>query len=61
MAHEQDWVRDEYADLWLGFDGSELMAKAEQLDLENLEVDQLPGATPELPVLMMTGTKRSAR
>lgn len=60
MAHEQDWVREQYADLWLGFDAQELLGHLEALGIDEARVQHLPGATPELPVFLMTGTKSTS-
>lgn len=57
VAHEQEWVREQYADLWLGFDPGRLREFFSQAGLEPLEGGRLPGATPELPVLLMTALK----
>lgn len=57
VAHEQEWVREQYADLWLGFDPDRLKDFFVSAGLEPLEGGRLPGATPELPVLLMTALK----
>jgi len=57
VAHEQEWVREQYADLWLGFDPDRLTEFFTAAGLEPLEGGRLPGATPELPVLLMTALK----
>jgi len=53
LSHEQEWVREEYADLWLGFDPADLQDMLRQLGLDILQTESLPGATPELPVLFV--------
>jgi len=57
VAHEQEWVREQYADLWLGFDPGRLQEFFTSAGLTPLEGGRLPGATPELPVLLMTALK----
>lgn len=57
MAHEQEWVREEYADLWLGFDPQQLEIYLTDAGLQIGEAAQLPGATPDLPILLMTAHK----
>ena len=56
-SHEQEWVREQYGDLWLGFDPERLRTFFEKAGLNVEEGTRLPGATPELPVLMMTAKK----
>lgn len=58
-AHEQEWVREQYADLWLGFDADQLAEHVAAAGLTLESTGRLPGATPELPVLMITALKRS--
>jgi ubiquinone/menaquinone biosynthesis C-methylase UbiE len=57
LAHEQDWVREQYADLWLGFDPAELKQMLPEIGLVAETTLRLPGATPELPVLFLTALK----
>ncbi|MDF3130042.1 metalloregulator ArsR/SmtB family transcription factor [Kiritimatiellaeota bacterium B1221] len=57
VAHEQEWVREQYADLWLGFEPGELESYFEKAGLTCGKGAQLPGATPDLPVLLMTAVK----
>jgi len=57
VAHEQEWVREEYADLWLGFEPKQLEIYLSEAGLQIGEVAQLPGATPDLPILLMTAHK----
>jgi ubiquinone/menaquinone biosynthesis C-methylase UbiE len=56
-AHEQDWVREQYADVWLGFDPALLSPLLEAAGLEPQFYERLPGATMELPVLFSTAIK----
>ena len=57
VAHEQEWVREQYADLWLGFEPNRLREFFKDAGLEPMDGGRLPGATPELPVLLMTALK----
>lgn len=57
LSHEQDWVREQYADLWLGFDPADLKTHLQDLGLAPETSLRLPGATPELPVLFLTALK----
>lgn len=56
-AHEQEWVREQYADVWLGFDSDELSQQLTEAGLIPGESARLPGATTELPVLLMIANK----
>lgn len=56
-AHEQEWVREAYADVWLGFDPGDLEPALVAAGLEIGVTARLPGATPELPVLFMEAMK----
>ena len=57
--HEQDWVREEWADQWLGFEESELRAWMDAAGVDITRLEKEAGSTPELSVLIVTGTKRS--
>ncbi|MGA0334059.1 MAG: ArsR/SmtB family transcription factor [Kiritimatiellia bacterium] len=57
VAHEQEWVREQYADLWLGFEPGQLEHYFTETGLRTGETAQLPGATPDLPLLLMTAHK----
>ena len=50
-------MREQYADLWLGFDTEQLEQHVAEAGLTVETVGRLPGATPELPVLMLTAVK----
>ena len=60
VRHEQEWVRDQWADQWLGFEPDELDRWIREAGLEPVEVNQLPGSMPELAVLLAVGKKASA-
>lgn len=57
VRHEHEWAREEWADQWLGFDPLEIREWLKQAGLKPLVVDSLPGATPDLSVLMVVGIK----
>jgi ArsR family transcriptional regulator len=57
LQHEQEWVREQFADLWLGFDPDHLKELLEQCGLCPGVSLRLPGATPDLPVLLITALK----
>lgn len=57
VRHEHEWTREEWADQWLGFDPLELRAWLVAAGMEPLAVESLPGATPDLSVLMAVGRK----
>lgn len=58
VRHEQDWVREQWADQWLGFEAREVRTWMEHAGLEPLVTERLSGATPELAVLLAVGVKR---
>lgn len=57
VRHEQDWVREQWADQWLGFDAREVQDWMESAGLAPLATERLIGATPELAVLLAVGKK----
>ena len=58
VRHEQDWVREQWADQWLGFEAREVKGWMEEAGLEPLVTERLSGATPELAVLLAVGVKK---
>lgn len=58
VRHEQEWVREQWADQWLGFEEREVRAWMEQAGLAPVVTERLGGATPELTVLLAVGVKR---
>ncbi len=60
LRHEHEWVREQYADVWLGFEPADVVALLEQAGLRPSSPQRLPGATPELPVLFCTALKPQA-
>ncbi len=57
VRHEHEWTREEWADQWLGFDPLELSGWLTEAGLETQVLDSLPGATPDLSVLMAVAMK----
>jgi len=55
--HEQEWVREEWADQWLGFDEVEIKSWLDSAGLMLADLRRLPGATPELGVLLAAARK----
>lgn len=58
VRHEHEWTREQWADQWLGFDPLEIREWLKRAGLEPLVLDSLPGATPDLSVLMVVGAKK---
>jgi ubiquinone/menaquinone biosynthesis C-methylase UbiE len=57
LRHDQDWVREQWADQWLGFEESELKAWMAKSGLTDVRLDRLPAAAPEFSVLLATAKK----
>jgi len=57
VRHEHEWTREEWADQWLGFDPIEVREWLKSAGLKPHVINSLPGATPDLSVLMVVGTK----
>ncbi|MFT5498290.1 MAG: ubiquinone/menaquinone biosynthesis C-methylase UbiE [Kiritimatiellia bacterium] len=57
ISHEQEWVKEQYADQWLGFEVSAVEYWMTQAGLSIRTAERLSGATPDLPVLLMVGEK----
>jgi ubiquinone/menaquinone biosynthesis C-methylase UbiE len=57
MRHEHEWAREQWADQWLGFDPLEIREWLARTGLKPVMLDSLPGATPDLSVLMVVGIK----
>lgn len=58
VKHEHEWVREEWADLWLGFELEEVKQWMNEHGVDPAYVDQRQGAAPDLPVLLAVGVKR---
>ncbi len=61
VSHEQEWVREQWADQWLGFDEEEIRSWMESGALAPLRIERLPGSTPELSVLVAVAGKQNNR
>lgn len=57
VKHEQDWVREQWADQWLGFEENELRTWLEQAGMQRVLTEQLAGASPDFPILMASARK----
>lgn len=57
VRHEHEWTREQWADQWLGFDGLQLRAWLGEAGVKQCVLRALPGAAPDLAVLMVVGTK----
>lgn len=57
LRHQQDWVREEWADQWLGFEPDQLISWFDQARCTPLRVDVLTGTTPDLQVLLATAVR----
>ncbi len=58
VKHEQDWVREQWADQWLGFEEAEVEGWFTEAGLECLHTERLSGSTPDLAVLTVVGRKK---
>ena len=56
--HEQEWVRERFADQWLGFEPDQLSAWVRQAGCDVLRSETLSGSTPELPVLVLVALRK---
>ena len=57
MRHEEEWVREQWADLWLGFEADDVAGWMRGAGLEPVHLGSLAGSTPELTVLLAVGMK----
>jgi len=58
VRHEQEWVREEWADQWLGFEPDDVAGWMKDAGLDVLAAERQGGATPEFSVMLMVGRKR---
>ena len=61
LRHDQEWVREQWADQWLGFLPEELHSWMNEAGLAPGSTDALSGSTPELSVLLATAIKNNNR
>ena len=59
--HEQEWVREQWADQWLGFEETELEQWFTAAGLTVTRMERLPGSTPDLVVLTAVGKKEERK
>lgn len=57
LKHDQDWVREQWADQWLGFDDQEVRQWMRAAGLHDLRIDRLPAAAPEFSVVLASAKK----
>ena len=57
VKHDQDWVREQWADQWLGFDPDELSQWMQSAGLKGIRTEKLPAAAPEFSVLLASANK----
>ncbi|MFH0909042.1 MAG: metalloregulator ArsR/SmtB family transcription factor [bacterium] len=57
VRHDREWVREQWADQWLGFDSKEIEGWMREGGLRVVVVERIVGATPELAVLLVVGIK----
>jgi ArsR family transcriptional regulator len=55
--HDQDWVREQWADQWLGFRLDEVAEWMRQAGLDQIRTERLPGAVPEFSILLASARK----
>ena len=55
--HDQEWVRDEWADQWLGFDEKELRGWLKEAGLKTKIFQTLEGPTPAFSVVLIVAEK----
>ena len=57
LRHEEEWVRDQWADQWLGFLPEEIHEWLSAAGLTPWSTDTFTGSTPELSILLSTARK----
>ena len=57
VSHTHEWVRDQWADQWLGFDFEALVTMLTDCGLEVIYQRRIEGSAPDLPVLIMIARK----
>jgi ArsR family transcriptional regulator len=58
VQHEQEWVREQWADQWLGFAPQEVRQWMEAAGMNLLHEERIDGSTPDLAVLILVGKKK---
>lgn len=57
LKHDQDWVREQWADQWLGFEERELRAWMTASGLQDIRIERLPAAAQEFSVVLASAKK----
>jgi ArsR family transcriptional regulator len=57
--HDREWVREKWADQWLGFDEAELAGWMAGAGLDLVAQDRLDGAAHDLAILVLVGRKQN--
>lgn len=57
VSHEHEWVREQFADHWLGFSADRLQEWCSAADIQVTISERVAGSSPDLPVLFIQGTK----
>jgi ArsR family transcriptional regulator len=60
QRHQQEWVRDELADQWLGFTPEDLLGWCLAAGLGQVEIATITGRPDELPVIVLNAIKQPA-
>jgi ArsR family transcriptional regulator len=58
VRHEQEWVREQLADQWLGFEEDELRGWLTAAGFESIEVEQVDATAGQENVLLVRGVKQ---
>lgn len=57
VKHDQDWVREQWADQWLGFEEKEIREWMEAAGLRQVSAERLAAAAPTFSVLLASAIK----
>ncbi len=57
VKHDQDWVREQWADQWLGFGEQEVREWMEGAGLQKVRTERLPAASDAFTVLLASAIK----
>lgn len=60
VRHDQEWVREQWADQWLGFEEKEVLAWMDENGLRPVAREQLAGVQADLRVLLVVGVKKTS-
>lgn len=60
LPHEQEWMRDERADQWLGFDPQEVARMLEAAGFENVSIRQTPSETNALGMFVARAVRSAS-